>query len=403
MTAAARAAYAANPQPGLPVSEFNPAGGPIFASSSHRSVYSTPGDAFSPEVRRRLHARGARRQDGVPRRLRDLLRHLRDDGRSAAGVQPVDAVRGDARRVPDAGGDVVESVPGRHPPAGGAARGLDQNLGQTLTYTNPSLASPTRAVNRRRAARAGSGIVVEGTYAYSEFRDLPVTLAQSYTLRSFLSTSSVRDQETINRLTANVPNPFQGLLPGTSLNGPTIAYEQLVRLYPQYTGLTEQRQRRQLRSAHAVGDRAEAVLARHAAARDLHALDDEGVDLQAEPVGRRARAPHRQRGPAHRFVLSGVYALPFGEGQRSAAGRQPWVRTVIGGWSVSGIYTYQSGAVLTWGNVIYLGGDLEWDPRNVDRAFNIAAFNTNPHSSSIATSGRCRRISASSGSTPSIR
>ena len=80
----------------------------------------------------------------------------------------------------------------------------------------------------------------------------------------------------------------------------------------------------------------------------------------------------------NRFVLSGVYALPFGEGQPFGSGAAPWVRTVIGGWSVSGIYTYQSGAVLTWGNVIYLGGDLQWDPRNVDRAFNIAAFNTNP-------------------------
>jgi hypothetical protein len=83
-----------------------------------------------------------------------------------------------------------------------------------------------------------SGIVLEGTYQYSEFRDLPVTLARSYTPAEYLSTSSVRDQETINRLTANVPNPFRGLLPGTSLNGPTITYEQLVRVFPQYTGWT---------------------------------------------------------------------------------------------------------------------------------------------------------------------
>ena len=74
----------------------------------------------------------------------------------------------------------------------------------------------------------------------------------------------------------------------------------------------------------------------------------------------------------NRFVLSGVYALPFGAGQPYGNGLAPWLRTVVGGWSVSGIYTYQSGAVQTWGNVIYLGGDLEWDPRNVDRAFNIA-------------------------------
>jgi hypothetical protein len=80
----------------------------------------------------------------------------------------------------------------------------------------------------------------------------------------------------------------------------------------------------------------------------------------------------------NRFVLSGVYALPFGEKQRFGSAAPLWARTVIVGWSVSGIYTYQSGAVLTWGNVIYLGGDFQWDPRNVDRAFNTAAFNTAP-------------------------
>ncbi len=61
---------------------------------------------------------------------------------------------------------------------------------------------------------------------------LPVNLALNYTPESFLSTSDVRDQATINKLSANVPNPFQGLLPGSTLNGPTITYEQLLRAYP---------------------------------------------------------------------------------------------------------------------------------------------------------------------------
>ena len=106
----------------------------------------------------------------------------------------------------------------------------------------------------------------------------------------------------------------------------------------------------------------------------------------------------------NRFVLSGVYALPFGAGQPYGSGAAPWLRTVIGGWSVSGIYTYQSGAVLTWGNVIYLGGDLEWDPRNVDACVQHRRRSTPfPRSSSIATSARCRRTSASCGSTLSTR
>ena len=38
-----------------------------------------------------------------------------------------------------------------------------------------------------------------------------------------------------------VPNPFQGLLPGTALNGPTVLRQQLLRPFPQFTSITEDR------------------------------------------------------------------------------------------------------------------------------------------------------------------
>ena len=248
-----------------------------------------------------------------------------------------------------------------------------------MTYTNPSLGQP---YSRRYTAgvqhELGAGLVAEGTYAYSEFRGLPVNLARSYTPAQYLSTSSARDQETINRLTANVPNPFQGLLPGTSLNGPTIAYEQLVRYFPQYTGLTVNTVNDGASDQHMISGtiqkrfaRGMQVLATYT--RSIMMESTSKLNPSDEELERRIANEDRP----NRFVLSGVYALPFGEKQRYGSGAPAWVRTVIGGWSVSGIYTYQSGAVLSWGNVIYLGGDLQWDPRNVDRAFNIGAFNTN--------------------------
>ena len=52
---------------------------------------------------------------------------------------------------------------------------------------------------------------------------------------SYLSTSPERDQATINRLTANVANPFAGLLPGTTLNGSTVQLQQLLLPFPQFT------------------------------------------------------------------------------------------------------------------------------------------------------------------------
>src|SRR5262249_36177104 len=56
----------------------------------------------------------------------------------------------------------------------------------------------------------------------------------------YLSTSPFRDQATIDRLTANVPNPFANLIPGTGLNGSVVARSQLLLAYPQFTGVTGQ-------------------------------------------------------------------------------------------------------------------------------------------------------------------
>ena len=53
----------------------------------------------------------------------------------------------------------------------------------------------------------------------------------------YLSTSPTRDQATIDYLSANVPNPFFGLMPvtaGTAFRSATIARERLLRPYPQF-------------------------------------------------------------------------------------------------------------------------------------------------------------------------
>ena len=39
-----------------------------------------------------------------------------------------------------------------------------------------------------------------------------------------------------------------------------------------------------------------------------------------------------------------------------------WGDRLLGGWVINGIYTYQVGAPLSWGNAIYYGGDLHLNP-----------------------------------------
>ncbi len=86
----------------------------------------------------------------------------------------------------------------------------------------------------------------------------------------------------------------------------------------------------------------------------------------------------------HRFVASGVAELPFGPGKRwlsSGAGA-----AILGGWTVSGIYTGRSGLPFTVtqsSNSVGVGAtglpNLVGDPegnRTVDSWFNVAAFET---------------------------
>ena len=182
VTAAARAAYAANPQPGLAVSGFNPAGGPVFASSSHRKVYSTPGDAFSP----RFGAAYTPQALGGKTVFRGGFGVFYDTYGTMGVQQP--GFSQSTPYVATLDGFLTPAATLSNPFPGGilqpvdAARGLDQNLGQTLTYTNSSVAQPfSRRYTAGVQQELGSGIVLEGTYAYSEFRDLPVSIAQSHT------------------------------------------------------------------------------------------------------------------------------------------------------------------------------------------------------------------------------
>jgi hypothetical protein len=79
-----------------------------------------------------------------------------------------------------------------------------------------------------------------------------------------------------------------------------------------------------------------------------------------------------------RFVLTGSYELPIGEGKMLLADSH-WVNRLAGGWIINAIYTNQIGAPLSWNtDLIYYGGLLNLNPHpsNVDApAFDITQFN----------------------------
>jgi hypothetical protein len=157
-----------------------------------------------------------------------------------------------------------------------------------------------------------------------------------------------------------------------------VAFEQLLRPYPQYSGLQVTSENLGRSEQHMVSVTIQKRFnggMQLLAAYTRSKMMEETSRLNPSDTVLERRLANEDR--PNRLVLSGVYALPFGEGRRIGASSPFWVRKIISGWSTSGIYTYQSGSVVAWGNVIYLGGDLQWDARNVNRAFDTTRFNAN--------------------------
>lgn len=102
---------------------------------------------------------------------------------------------------------------------------------------------------------------------------------------------------------------------------------------------------------------------------------------------RQARAPSTFNVP-HRFVLSGVYELPFGKGQALANTDNRFANGLIGGWQLNGIATVQSGFNITptmaASNLNNAGayqlpnricnGNLPGEERSVSRWFDTGCF-----------------------------
>jgi hypothetical protein len=77
-----------------------------------------------------------------------------------------------------------------------------------------------------------------------------------------------------------------------------------------------------------------------------------------------------------RFVTAATYQLPIGRNLLLNI-NSGWANALVGGWVLNGIYTWESGSPLSWGNVIYYGGPLNLNTRQVNApAFDVTQFNT---------------------------
>ncbi len=376
----AEAAYAAHPVAGLPVSDFNVNGGLLFAGPGRRELYDTSWGYFSPRFGFAWTPAGVGGKTVIRGGGGMFVFPIGTTGLNQTGFSQSTPILGASAT----GGLRPTSTLADPFPTGiaqptGSSLGLETYLGRGVSFYNPNPKNPyslrwTFDVQRQ----LGRGMVVELGYTGNHSVHLPIDQQLDYLPEQYLSTSPFRDQAVIDRNSANVPNPFAGLLPGTNMNGSTISFSQLVRAYPQFTSVNMQRlndgssyfhglqARFEKRYAHGLQFLMNYQFAR--TIESLSRLNDFG------PIEKRPASIDRP----HRFVTSASYELPFGIGKPFGGDTGPVITRVIGGWVVNGIYSYESGRPAgSWGDVIYSGGPLNWDARGVDGAFDTTQFNRN--------------------------
>jgi hypothetical protein len=364
INAAARAAYAASPIPELPVAAFNPQGGVQFASDDHPGFYNADTSNFQPRV--------------------GLVYSLNDKTvlRGGWGMYTVPAIifgnfqPGFSQTTPvvisnDNGltfrGNLSNAfVDGVIEPAG-AALGANTFLGQDLQRFAPL------DFNNAQNMRYTIGIqrelphqwLVEGAYVGSRGWDLTTggggaagEIEINGTPAQYLSTSRQRDQAVIDFLSANVANPFRGLIPGVGING-NITRAQLLRPYPHLLNVrtwnsdgTSRYNSAQFKIEKRF-TRGYTLLAGYTWSKFTERV------FQLNPGDTEYEERLSEADVPHRLAVSGIWELPFGRGRHWARDAGGLLDAAIGGWILQAIGQIQSGRPISFHDRnIYFNGDL---------------------------------------------
>lgn len=382
VTQPAETAYRANPIAQLPASQFQPTGGLTFASSSQRNGYTTPAIFLAPRVGLSW-APAALQGKTVFRGGFGMF----DNPYGAYTTGPFTGYTQTTTFVPTSNSYVSPLGTLSNPYPGGsiqqptgASLGVNTYLGNAISYYYPNFKDPysIRWSFDIQHTFAKDWLVDVGYIGNHQVDLTNSSVVSSSPLIPFLSRSLVKDNAVTAALSAVVANPFAGLLPGSSLNGSTTSVATLLQAYPQFTSVTESDVPGGIAWFHMftvrVTKRFSKGLQVNINYEHSRLLEDSGP-LNAGDSKLWYGVPSADF-PDH-FVLSGSYNLPFGRGGKFLSTASRLEDIFIGGWVLNSIYVWESGAPLSWGNVIYTGGNLNYQPRNLTAAFDVTKFDTN--------------------------
>ncbi|MDQ2948550.1 MAG: TonB-dependent receptor, partial [Acidobacteriota bacterium] len=234
----------------------------------------------------------------------------------------------------------------------GSSQGLLTLLGQSVGGFVRNMPVPyAQQFNFNIQRQLPGGILLEAAYVGSRGVKLPITYALDQLPDQYLSLG--------NALLQPVANPFYGIVTSGTLSTATITANQLLRPYPQYTGVSYAQLPGGSSTYHSLQVRVEkrlaaglTVLGAYTKAKFIsNVFSENGFagDVAATVQDSNNLKLERSLSPqdvAERLVVSSVYSLPFGPGQRWLNSRSGIASRVLEGWRMAGIATLQSGQPL---------------------------------------------------------
>jgi hypothetical protein len=387
VAAAAAAAYAANPIPQIPASQFKALGGLTFAGPGKSDLYSSNSSIFSPRAGlawtpRSLGKKTVFRAGFGLFVIPNGISPLNQEGFS----QTTQLVATNDNYVTPASA-LSDPFPGGILQPSGSSKGSGTFLGQGITFFNPHAVNPYSlrwnfGVQRQLPFQFVAEVAYIGNHAVHL---LTSNIQLDYIPRQYLSTSPVRDNATVNLLSGSVPNPFKGMLPNsTSLNGSTVPLSQLLIPFPQFpagSGTSNGVVMQGNYGGESYFDSLNVRLQK----RFTNGLTLINNFVWSQTIERVAYLNDSDPAPEKRVssisrpfreILAASYALPVGRGKalniRSRVGN-----AILGGWALNGVLTLQTGSPLSWGNLIYYGGPLHLQTHQPNgAAFDTSRFNT---------------------------
>lgn len=378
--AVARTNYAKNPIAELPIAQFGVRGGLLFAGGPNgHSLWAGEKNNFLPRI-------------GIAYQInsKTVLRTGAGIFYDSIGTNRSPAIQtGYTASTPiqaslDNGLTYVATTANPFPNGllapRGSADGLATNLGQSLTvYPVKRLQPYSTRWSFGFQRQLPAEVLFEVTYVGNKGVRLQVNRELSYTDPKYLSRSPEREQKTIDFLSQQIPNPFNGI---NRVYPSTITRADLLKPYPEF-GSIRQTEPIGYSWYHALQTRVERRFSKGYTFQGAYtwskAMDATGFLNDSDPLPVRAISAFDR---THNFVLSSIYELPFGRGRAYGVNLGRALDFLVGHWQLNGVYYWQGGNPLTFGNVIFRGNikdvPLSGDQRSVDRWFNTDDFERAP-------------------------